>query len=153
MAKTQQERQAERAERDAQIRVAAREALRVRLETFLDTQEGDGYGWPEVKLEDMREFYAIIGEIADLKFVRDCDGDQVLTFAVASRKEGRLIYAIVPHDPGCNTEGFESQKVEDIAWQQWFIDATRAAHLLIAQGSDLLRLIPDYMSRQNRKGV
>jgi len=73
-----------------------------RIETFLASPEGDGYSWPLPSDAALEELNAIIAGLADLKFKRDCDGDQVVQWMLADRKRYTLLnFTPYPRIPPC----------------------------------------------------
>lgn len=71
---------------DAEERKARRKALIDRLNVYLDTfVDNPNGGWADATEKDREELESIFGEISNLKFARDEDGDSVTRIRVGLR--------------------------------------------------------------------
>lgn len=77
---------------DETRRAERREALLTRLGAYFDAGfvESARGGWPVVSEDDFQELYSIFGEIIDLKFSRDGDGDRGIEYAMVDRRRARM---------------------------------------------------------------
>lgn len=69
-----------------------------KLNAFLDTPcRAEGGSWPEVSDDDMKMLWALVGELVDLKFERDCDGDSVIDIVLTDRSRyEKPLYLPIP---------------------------------------------------------
>lgn len=52
---------------------------------------GDG-SWPDIQPEQLREVDGLVAKLLELKWGRDCDGDQPVRFAMHYRRSHRLVW-------------------------------------------------------------
>lgn len=101
-------------------RVKRKAALFNVLTDFLDHyHEMDGDGWPSLDRDDHQKLYDIIGEIIDLKFSRDCDGDRGIIFHVDGRRGQQVIHYTIPD--------LDSAMADEITFMTWLGEASSAA--------------------------
>ena len=124
-------------------RKARRAKLHENLDIFLDAfVETQGSGWAAAETADTDALHAIMQEVVDLKFERDCDGDSVINYHIVNRRHGRLISTYVPYQPRTKRSDTEEPiTARDIL--EYIRESVRAARYLISSGEDVMRTL-DY---------
>jgi hypothetical protein len=135
---------------NAEQRAERRVQLHALLDTFLDNhiaaEEG---GWPVVMRDDLVALEEVFGEIIDLKFERDCDGDRAVVPLLDDRTKGRMTFAHIPDGPERDT--FDGDAVV-----KWYSAMSGAIHTLTLAASSAthiltVRLQEDAQKRQRQK--
>lgn len=69
-----------------------------KLNAFLDQPRASvDTSWPTVTEEDMQELWGLVGDLIDLKFERDCDGDSVIDVILTDRSRyEKPLYLPIP---------------------------------------------------------
>jgi hypothetical protein len=108
----------------ASERTTRRAALYKRLDAFLDNHVPSDGGYAPATDEDVQFMQGVFEEIADLKFGRDPDGDQVLGTVAWNRRRGRMETFFFPHDPSERTLGREPTPLDQITHENQMARAT-----------------------------
>lgn len=127
-------------------RAKRREALATRLDVFLSdfrASEDRGGGWPNITTEEMVELLDIFGEIIDLKFERDCDGDRAIQYVATYRKAHRLHYVLSPVRLDMDAP--------DEDWNRYVNDQLQAIDYLSGVASEQARVLNGEIRHRNEK--
>lgn len=136
---------------DATQRADRRVQLHDMLDHFLDNYipaEDDG-GYLVVMRDDLVALEEIVGEIIDLKFERDVDGDRAVVPLFDDRTKGRMTFAHIPYDPERDT--FDGDAV--VNWYSTMSNAIHALTVGLSSATHTLtvRLQEDAQKRREQK--
>lgn len=128
---------------DAEQRAERRAELHARLDLYLDNfVEAEPGNWPIVMRDDLVELHEIVGEVIDLKFARDCDGDQAVIPLFDDRTKGRMTFASVPHPP----EDYDGDKAVE-----YYSAMSQAIHTLSTGASSATAVLTARLSADASK--
>lgn len=99
----------------AEVREIRRESLHRMIDRFFGeyVPADDGGGYPIVTAEHKEAIYEIFGEIIDLKFARDGDGDRGVVFAIGDRNMGRFVHHFIPFGPRLHEEEWSEKDIAE----------------------------------------
>ncbi len=122
-------------------RATRRAQLHTRLGAFLENFVDDAAsGYPTVSDKDVSELQEIFAEIADLKFARDPDGDQVISSTLCDRSRYRLISEHIPHSARSDDPVERAAYLSRLASSQQY---------LVSSAADISRTISHELNRDH----